>query len=491
MRSVSIRGSFWYNSDMNIKRRLFVSNILMVVIPLVLSLAVFWCGMYIVGSATGMRDRYNRDKPKEYAVALDEARALAARWSEEGKGDAEIRDDVAKFNESREKLRIRLLVYRDGRAVTRQTIGEVNPTLRVALSRDASTSFASRMLVDVERVGALSVVLMDVDFHAKDEIGFRDIVRAGLAISIVSSLLIVFLTNRFLTQFVFRHIVRALDTLTSGVRRISDGDLGARIKYPEEDEFTQVCHDFNDMAGRLLDSVNERERDEANRRELIAGISHDLRTPLTSIKAYVEGIQEGVAASPEARKRYIDTIGNKASEMERIIDKLFLFSKLEIGVFPYHMERVGLAGELSEIVDELGEEYGGKGLVVSFEAGAEELFASVDTTQFRNVVVNILENSVKYKIRVHASMKIELARKGEWASIAFTDDGPGVPEEVLPKLFELFFRGDPSRSNANGGSGLGLAIAAKIVEHFGGTIAAENMPEGGLAVIISLPLCEE
>ena len=155
------------------------------------------------------------------------------------------------------------------------------------------------------------------------------------------------------------------------------------------------------------------------------------------------------------------------------------------------MERVGLAGALSGIVDELGEEYDGKGLDVSFAAGAEELFANVDTTQFRNVVVNILENGVKHKMRVRASMKIELARKGEWASIAFTDDGPGVPEEVLPKLFDLFFRGDPSRSNANGGSGLGLAIAAKIVEHFGGTIAAENMPEGGLAVIISLPLCGE
>ena len=491
MRCVSIREPFCYNFDMNIKRRLFISNILMVVIPLVLSLAVFWCGMYVVGSVTGLRERYNPSKPKEYAAALGEARKLAARWSREGTGDAGIRDEVAKFNAAHAKQRLRLLVYRNGRAVTRQTIGEVNPTLRMALSRDSSASFASRMLVDIERAGALGVVLMGVDFHPRDEISFRDIARAGLAISVVCSLLIVFLTNRFLTQFIFRHIVRALDTLTSGVRRISDGDLGARIDYPESDEFTPVCDDFNDMAERLLDSVNERERNEAGRRELIAGISHDLRTPLTSIKAYVEGIQEGVAASPEARKRYIDTIGNKASEMERIIDKLFLFSKLEIGGFPYHMERVGLAGALSGIVDELGEEYDGKGLDVSFAAGTEELFANVDTTQFRNVVVNILENGVKHKMRVRASMKIELARKGEWASIAFTDDGPGVPEEVLPKLFDLFFRGDPSRSNANGGSGLGLAIAAKIVEHFGGTIAAENIPEGGLAVIISLPLCGE
>lgn len=475
---------------MNIKRRLFISNILMVVIPLALSLAVFWCGMYVVGSVTGLRARLNPDKPKEYAAAQTEARRLAVLWSEEDASDAEIRREAAAFNAAREKLRFRLLVYRNGRPVTRQTIGEVNPALRVALSRDASVSLASRMSVDVERAGELSVVLMDVDFHQRGEFGFREIARMGLAISVACSLLIVFLTNRFLTQFVFRRITRALDTLTSGVRRISDGDLGARIDYPENDEFTQVCSDFNDMAGRLLDSVNERERNETSRRELIAGISHDLRTPLTSIKAYVEGIQEGVAASPEARKRYIDTIGKKALEMERIIDKLFLFSKLEIGVFPYHMERTRLGDALSEIVDELGCEYAAKGLDVSLDAPEEGLSANIDTTQFRNVVVNILENSVKYKARPRAAMRISLARRGEWAAISFADDGPGVSEEALPKLLDIFFRVDPSRSNAGGGSGLGLAIAAKIVEHFGGAIELENAPGGGLAVIISLPLSE-
>ncbi len=488
MRGVSIKGAFWYNFDMNIKRRLFISNILMVVIPLVLSLAVFWCGMYAAGRATGLRERY-KDRPKEYVAALVEMRALAARWSGDAADDARIRDDAEKFGAAHEKQRFRLLVYRKGRAVTRQTIGEVNPTLREALSRGTPVSFVSRMAVDVERAGDLSVALMDADFHARDEVGIKDVVRIGLAISVLCSLLIVLLTNRFLTQFVFRHIVQALDTLAAGVYRISDGDLNARIEYPEDDEFAQICRDFNGMAARLLDSANERERDEANRRELIAGVSHDLRTPLASIKAYVEGIQQGVAASPEARKRYIDTIGNKAAELERIVDKLFLFSKLEVGGFPYHMETAGLAGALSEIVGELAEEYAAKGLDISFEAGGEELSASIDTTQFRNVVVNILENSVKYKMRTRASMKIELARKGEWASISFVDDGPGVSKEVLPKLFDLFFRGDPSRGNADGGSGLGLAIAAKVVERFGGTIAAENMPGGGLAVIISLPLC--
>lgn len=475
---------------MNIKRRLVISNILMVVIPFALSLAVFWCGIYVVGSVSGLRARMNPDKPKEHMLALEQMRAMASRWSSGNTGDSEIERETARFNAQHRELRFRLLVYRDGRPLTRQTIWEISPMWHEALSRRESVSLESRILVDVERAGDLAVVLTDTNFHRRGELGFREIVNIGLTLSVVCSLLIVFVTNRFLTQFVFRHITRALDTLTAGVGRIRDGDLDARINYQENDEFTRVCGDFNDMAERLLDSVNERERNESSRRELIAGISHDLRTPLTSIKAYVEGIQKGVAASPEARERYINTIGSKAQELERIIDKLFLFSKLDIGVFPYHMERVCLGDALSEITDELAEEYAAKGLDVSLDAPGERLFANIDSTQFRNVVVNILENSAKYRVRERASMRISLTRQGGRGAITFADDGPGVADEALPHLLDIFFRADQSRSNADGGSGLGLAIAAKIVGHFGGEIGLENAPGGGLVVGISLPLSE-
>lgn len=476
---------------MKIKRRIAISNILMLVVPLAVCLAVFWCSMYVVWNVTGFKGRFPREGTEGYTEAIAEMRALTARWASESADNERIAEDAARFNRARRGSHTKMLVYRNGKPVVRQSLGDINPTLRAALAGGGSVSFLSRMSVDVVRAGDLRAALIDADFHERNGIGFRELTRAGLVISILCSLFVVFLMNRFLTQFVFRHIVAALDTFTSGVRRISGGDLNARIEYAENDEFAAVCRDFNDMASRLLDSVNERERDMASRRELIAGISHDLRTPLTSIKAYVEGLQQGVAASPEAEKRYVDTIGSKAADMERIIDNLFLFSKLDIGEFPYRMERAELAGVLESVADELGEEYAAKGLDISLEAAETGLCARIDTMQFRNVVVNILENSVKYKNRERAAMRITLARDESRAKISFADDGPGVPPDALPKLFGLFFRGDPSRSSARGGSGLGLAISAKAIERFGGAAAAENVPGGGLAIVLSLPLCGE
>lgn len=463
----------------------------MLVVPLAVCIAVFWCSMYVVWNVTGMKTRYPQDRPKEYTAAIAEMRELAARWSSEGAGDERIAQEAARFNRARRGFHVKMMVYRDGKSIARQSLGDTNPALRAALSRGGSVSFLSRMAIDVVREGDLRVALIDADFHERDDLDLRELTRVGLVISILCSLFVVFLMNRFLTQFVFRHIIAPLDTLTSGVRRISDGDLNARIEYAGNDEFTSVCRDFNDMASRLRDSVNERERNEAGRRELIAGISHDLRTPLTSIKAYVEGLQQGVAASPEAKKRYVDTISNKAADMERIIDNLFLFSKLEIGEFPYRMERASLSRVLADAIDELGEEYAAKGLDISLEAPDGELCAEIDTMQFRNVIVNILENGVKYKERERCAMRVTLAREGDFARISFADDGPGVPADALPKLFGLFFRGDPSRSSARSGSGLGLAISAKAIERFGGSVKAENVPGGGLAIVLSLPLCKE
>ncbi len=476
------------NIKMNIKRRLFVSHILMLVIPLVMSVAVFWCGMIIVENMTGLKDRRDPEAPRRHAAALAKARSLAQTW-ERGMSDTEIAEGTSRFNEEHAASGIFLSVYRNGVSVTPQPLEEMNPMLAAALRSGAPATFVSRMHVDVERVGALDVAVMGVDFHSLGETDYRSIMATGLVLSLLCSLLVAFLTNRFLTQFVFGRIVSALDTLADGVRRIRDGDLKARIDYPGDDEFAPICRDFNEMAARLLDSVSERERNEASRRELIAGMSHDLRTPLTSIKAYVEGLQQGVASTDEARKRYVGTIGNKTAEMERILDKLFLFSKLDIGGFPYHMERMDLVGALSEVVGELGDEYRAKGLDVSFEANPEAIFVYADAMQFRNIVVNVLENSVRYKTRERAAMQIVLVREGNRAVISFTDDGPGVPEEALSKLFDVFYRADPSRSNSSAGSGLGLAIASKIVERFGGDIAAENVPRGGLSIVVRLPVC--
>jgi hypothetical protein len=169
-----------------------------------------------------------------------------------------------------------------------------------------------------------------------------------------------------------------------------------RIAYAARDEFAGVCADFNEMAGRFLDMVNARQKDDENRRELIAGISHDLRTPLTSIKAYIEGLEAGVAATPESRARYINTIKSKAGDLEHIIAQLFLFSKLDIGSFPFRMETFDIGLALSEFVKTAGEEYRQKGLCLDLAENTRGIRVTADRVQLGNVFANILENSVKY-----------------------------------------------------------------------------------------------
>jgi signal transduction histidine kinase len=317
--------------------------------------------------------------------------------------------------------------------------------------------------------------------------GYRDVMFKGTALSLAVAAVMIILMNKLLTQLVFGKILRAMDTLSGGVHEIRDGNLDFRIDYPFADEFAPVCCDFNKMAERLQMAAQARLKDEMSRRELFAGISHDLRTPLTSIKAYVEGLEKGVASTPEACARYLGTIRNKTDDLKHIIEALFLFSKLDTGEFPYSMERADLSAAISDITGEAAAEYAARGLDITAGADETPVWVNIDVSQLRRVMINIFENSLKYKTSEHGRLDVNVSRTGETAVLALTDDGPGVPGDAAGKLFDMFYRLDISRSDPSKGSGLGLAIAAKVIEHFGGAIEAKNVLPRGLSIIIKLP----
>jgi signal transduction histidine kinase len=283
-----------------------------------------------------------------------------------------------------------------------------------------------------------------------------------------------------------KNITKPLEILSLGVNQIHENNFAYRIAYNGDDEFRPVCDAFNQMAAQLEASTSQRLKDEANRRELLAGISHDLRTPLTSINGYLDGIESGVASTPEMREKYFHTIKNKTTDMKHIIEQLFLFSKLDMNEFPFSPHRFEFMHALSDMVEELTEEYAMRGLNIIIDGNLENVFVYADVSHFRRVLVNILENSVKYKEKETGRMEINASLENNFISISFADNGPGVNTDTLPNLFNVFFRTDPSRHTK--GSGLGLAISAKIIERSGGTIHAENVGSGGLAVIIRLPV---
>ncbi|GHU77116.1 hypothetical protein FACS189461_5340 [Spirochaetia bacterium] len=314
----------------------------------------------------------------------------------------------------------------------------------------------------------------------------------GIIISLIMMALAVAVTaaiNRILAQKIITHVMKPLDALSSGARQFSENNLSFRLDYHDDDEFRPVCDTFNDMAARL-------EKNESNRRELIAGISHDLRTPLTSIKVSIDGIKSGVAGTAEQRKKYVEIIENKTGDLEHIINQLFLFSKLDIGEFQAETRRVNCGTMLEDCIEELSGEYERRGLVLVTQELPCDTYISIDPILFRRVIVNIFENAVKYKIAEQGRLFIGCIKTESSVEIRLADNGPGVPVESLEKLFDVFYRADRSRNNTarhgeRTGSGLGLAISAKIIAKLGGTIHAELPAAGGLAIVIRLPLIQD
>ena len=299
----------------------------------------------------------------------------------------------------------------------------------------------------------------------------------------------VYFTNRFLTKFVFSKIEQPLETLVNGVHQISDGNLDHRISYDTNDEFKSVCEDFNSMANRLKTSVEEVRKNEQNRNFMLAGISHDLRTPLTSIKNYVKGLKDGIAKSPEKEQEYLDVIYRKSCEMEGLIDQLFLFSKLETGNLPFYFKPVPIQKYIVTLLDSLEDDLRNNHAVINLasDCGAQKVL--LDGEQMRRVISNILYNSVKHNKGREICIVVTLYQEGNNIFIKIKDNGAGVSEEQISRLFDSFYRGDEARSNPSSGSGLGLSIAKMIVTAHGGKISAEN--DNGLAIIIELPIERE
>ncbi|MCL2008648.1 MAG: HAMP domain-containing histidine kinase [Treponema sp.] len=336
---------------------------------------------------------------------------------------------------------------------------------------------------------------------------YRDVSNPGFFMAwsiliIAASFIAVSIVNSYLTHRMTRRIIKPLEPLGEGVRQIQENNLAYRIDYNDNDEFRPICDAFNEMAEKLEASTVQKEKDEANRRELIAGISHDLRTPLTSIKGCIEGIETGVASTPEMKEKYLSIIKDKAGVLEHVIEQLFLFSKLDMDEFPINLRKTEIGSAISEMIEDLIAEYNERGLKIELDDIPKEIFANVDVFLLRNVIINIIENSVKYKTKERGLFAIKSAIKDNTVILNFSDDGPGIKPDEYAKLFNVFYRADPARNKkgnggetrlhraSSSGSGLGLAISAKIIERMGGSISARAADEGGLAIEIRLPMVQ-
>ncbi len=479
---------------MTIKKRLFLSNILMIIIPAFLSVAALGAGLFLFFVTAFPHAEYRLGFHAELVETRYDAAELAAEWLSEPdpRRKSEIESHLAQMAEEN-RLTIRIF---DGTALLLQFGDEMGAAQEglehalAALNGDGTVSNGEYDLFGTEISANGSSYLLRI---ANPVVTLPEHSLKAWAVGIGFLLIvlvcfIIFLTNRFLTRFVFRKIADPLKTLAEGVRQIRDGNLTHRIAYGEADEFQPVCEDFNEMARRLKASVEQTQKEEESRKELLAGISHDIRSPLTSIRAYVEGLLDGVADTREKQALYLSTIRKKTVEIDQMVKKLFLFAKMELGEYPYNPECLDLVKEIRDFVLASAEEYLGRGLRIELRSLPEAAAVEADPAYFRSILQNLLDNSAKYKGKGTGTAVISGEISAEKFFLYVDDDGPGVPEEALPKLFDVFYRSDPSRKNPNQGSGLGLAIVAKSVKRMGGSVHAENRPEGGLRIVLEFPL---
>ena len=293
------------------------------------------------------------------------------------------------------------------------------------------------------------------------------------------------LTSFLLSRWLGRSILRPLDALKQGADRIAENDLDHPMVYEKADEFGDVVTQFERMRLQLRQAGQERESYERERRELLGGVSHDLRSPLTSIKGYALGLKDGIADTEEKRQRYYRAILIRTEDLERLTGSLSVLVNLENGSSILHLEEVALSSYLTQFLQEKQPYLEEHHIEICLQDNARGVQVRLDPVEMKRVLHNLLENTVRHRETDRSQVRIKLSADRFSTEIDYLDNGPGVPAEHLDHLFESFYRVDSARTKPEEGSGLGLAIVNRIVEGHSGKV--EAYLDGGLGIRITLP----
>ncbi len=307
----------------------------------------------------------------------------------------------------------------------------------------------------------------------------------------IAFLIIIILTASTLILWIYRSMLKPINILRFATRQMKEGDLNYNVKSDTGDEIGQLCDDFEEMRIRLKKLIEDRVKYEEDIKELISNISHDLKTPLTAIKGYAEGLMDGVADNRGKQEQYLRTIYTKANDMSVLVDELAYYAKIDSNTIPYSFKDINLHDFFEDCMEELGFDLEMKNIRITYENAVDTKTRVVaDVEQLKRVINNIINNSVKYLNKEAGRISIRIHDLGEYISVEIEDNGCGIPKEDLPYIFDRFYRGDASRNSGKGGSGLGLAIAKKVIEDHAGSISASSVFGEGTTIRFSLKKSE-
>ena len=292
---------------------------------------------------------------------------------------------------------------------------------------------------------------------------------------ILTATIILVFTALSVGLWIYRSIAVPLVKLKKATKNIKEGNLDFVLEVEGNDEFSQLCQDFEEMRKRLKESTEEKILMDKENKELISNISHDLKTPITAVKGYVEGIMDGVADTPEKMDRYVRTIYNKTNEMDHLINELTFYSKIDTNRIPYTFSKLNVEDYFSDCAEELGLEMETRGIELVYANYVEKgVQVIADGEQIRRVIHNIVSNAIKYMEKPKGIIQLRVKDVGDFIQVEIEDNGKGIAAKDLPYIFDRFYRTDVSRNSSKGGSGIGLSIVKKIMEDHGGKVWATS-----------------
>lgn len=479
---------------MKLRTRLIISFFIIILVPVLLAGATMWgFGKY---QMRAMRQIYDTDG-NAYDYFVNSFEALSRFTKSTYENLQKVAKDAPDKLEDREYLnqvnaelekRYSYLIVRRGEELIYEGNGVDNQELKENLPEydsDMLQSAGSGFYIEGEE----QALIKQIDFSYTDESPgsvfiitslerLLPDIKGVLVDLIISILLILIFTAGMLTVWIYQGIINPIHKLQVATQNIKAGNLDFTVEVEGKDEIGELCRNFEEMRFRLKESEEEKLVGERENRVLISNISHDLKTPITAIKGYVEGIMDGVADTPEKQDKYIRTIYNKANEMDTLINELTLYSKIDTNRIPYNFSRINVADYFEDCVEEVGLDLEAKNIRLNYiDYADKDVLIIADPEQLRRVINNIIGNSIKYLDKEQGFINIRIRDVGDFIQIEFEDNGKGISAKDLPHIFDRFYRADASRNSSTGGSGIGLSIVKKIIEDHGGKIWA-NSKEG-------------
>ena len=315
------------------------------------------------------------------------------------------------------------------------------------------------------------------DFLEEPLDGFDTLISPTFFKSMIFSMIIILVfTGVMLSMWIHKGLVSPINELNVAMKHIKNGDFEYRLEAKEDgSELSDLYRNYEDMRLRLKENAEEKIQREKQNRELISNISHDLKTPITAIKGYSEGIIDGIADTPEKMDRYVKTIYNKASDMEKLINELTVYSGIDNNRIPYHFHKILVGEYFKDCIEEVGMDLENKNFKLDYvNLVSPDTMIIADPEQLKRVVNNIISNSVKYMDKPLGEINIRILDEVDSIRVEIEDNGKGIAQKDLQNIFDRFYRTDASRNSGTGGSGIGLSIVKKIIQDHGGYIWATS-----------------